>query len=211
MFFDKNGNITIQQLIEYPDQSYDRLKEEALKCERCHLREKCTQVVMGEGSLENKIMFIGEGPGADEDRLGRPFVGRAGKLLDKMFDAINISREEIYISNIVKCRPPNNRVPSISEAEACMPILKAEIKLVDPKVIVPLGSTSLKYLVDREAAITRDRGKWIQRGKYYFLPTFHPAYLLRNPGAKKQAWHDFQVIKKAIDRIKELMKNDEIS
>lgn len=210
MFFDKKGNITVQKLIKYPDDSHKKLKEKALSCERCHLRSQCKQVVMGEGSAKNKVMFIAEGPGADEDRIGRPFVGRAGKLLDRIFDAANIVRDEIYITNIVKCRPKNNRVPTKSEAEACMPILKSEVKLIDPKVIVPLGSTALKYLVDQNMAITRDRGKWIKRGKYYILPTFHPAYLLRNANMKKPAWEDFKLIKKSIDRINELKKEGKL-
>ncbi len=210
MFFDKKGNITIQKLIQYPNNNYKKLKSEALQCERCHLRKTCKQIVMGEGSLNNKIMFIGEGPGADEDRLGRPFVGRAGKLLDKIFSALNIKRDEVYITNIVKCRPPNNRVPTISEAEACMPILKSEIEIIDPKVIVTLGSTALKYLVDQKMAITRKRGQWIKRGEYYILPTFHPAYLLRNENMKKPAWRDFKLIKKSMLRINELKKEGKI-
>lgn len=210
MFFDKNGNITIQKLIQYPNDNYQELRKEALKCERCKLREVCNQVVMGEGSLENKIMFIGEGPGVNEDKEGRPFVGKAGKLLDKIFNSVNINREDVYISNIIKCRPPNNRTPSISEAEACMPILKSEIELIDPKVIVTLGSTALKYLVDPDMSITKNRGQWIERGKYYILPTFHPAYLLRNPNVKKSVWRDFKLISKAIDRINELKKTGEL-
>lgn len=207
MFFDKNGNITIQKLIQYPNDNYQKLRKKALKCERCKLRESCNQVVMGEGSLENKIMFIGEGPGANEDKIGRPFVGKAGNLLDKIFHAVDINREDVYITNIIKCRPPNNRTPSISEAEACMPILKSEIELIDPKVIVTLGSTALKYLIDQDMSITKKRGQWIQRGKYYILPTFHPAYLLRNPSAKKSVWYDFKLISKSINRINEL-KNE---
>lgn len=210
MFFDKNGNITIQKLIQYPNDDYQKLRKKALKCERCKLREGCKQVVMGEGSLDNKIMFIGEGPGANEDKIGRPFVGKAGKLLDKIFNSVNINREDVYISNIIKCRPPNNRTPSISEAKACMPILKSEIELIDPKVIVTLGSTALKYLVDPDMSITKNRGQWIERGKYYILPTFHPAYLLRNPNVKKSVWRDFKLISKSIDRINELKKKGEI-
>ena len=210
MFFDENGNITIQKLIQYPNDDYNKLRKEALKCERCKLRQSCKQVVMGEGSLENKIMFIGEGPGANEDKLGRPFVGKAGKLLNKIFDVVNIERKDVYITNIIKCRPPNNRTPSISEAKACMPILKSEIELLDPKVIITLGSTALKYLVDREMAITRNRGEWIERGKYYILPTFHPAYLLRNPNAKKSVWRDFKLISKAVERINELKNNGKL-
>ena len=210
MFFDKNGNITIQKLIQYPNDDYQKLRKKALKCERCKLREGCKQVVMGEGSLDNKIMFIGEGPGANEDKIGRPFVGKAGKLLDKIFNSVNINREDVYISNIIKCRPPYNRTPSISEAKACMPILKSEIELIDPKVIVTLGSTALKYLVDPDMSITKNRGQWIERGKYYILPTFHPAYLLRNPNVKKSVWRDFKLISKSIDRINELKKKGEI-
>ena len=210
MFFDKNGNITIQKLIKYPNNNYQKLRKKALKCERCKLREGCKQVVMGEGSLENKIMFIGEGPGANEDKIGRPFVGKAGNLLDKIMDSVDINREDVYISNIIKCRPPNNRTPSISEAKACMPILKSEIEIIDPKVIITLGSTALKYLIDQDMSITRNRGQWIERGKYYILPTFHPAYLLRNPNAKKAVWRDFKLISKAIDRINELKKSGEL-
>lgn len=194
-------------MVKYPEE-YKALKKEALDCERCHLRQQCKQVVIGEGSLENKIMFIGEGPGADEDRLGRPFVGRAGQLLDKMLAAVGIERKDVYISNIVKCRPPGNRQPTFSEADTCSPILISEIKIIDPKVIVPLGSVALKYLLDKDASITRQRGKWKNRGKYYFLPTFHPAYLLRNNNMKKNAWHDFKMIRKAVDRINEIEKQN---
>ena len=175
MFFSKDGKIDIQNLITYPNDNYENLRDKAIKCERCQLSDNCKQVVMGEGSINNKVMFIGEGPGSDEDRLGKPFVGRAGKLLDKIFSAAGIKRKEVYITNIVKCRPPNNRIPSINEAKACMPILKSEIELIDPKVIVPLGSTSLKYLVDKKMTITRKRGQWIKRGKNYLITTNHPS------------------------------------
>jgi uracil-DNA glycosylase len=208
MLFDQDGNMTCNTLINYPDTDYNRLKEEALKCKRCRLREEASQVVMGEGSINNRIMFIGEAPGGDEDRIGVPFVGRAGQLLDKIFEAVNIKREEIYITNIVKCRPKGNRNPFQGEMTACAPILIAEIKLINPKVIVPLGSVALKNLLDEQASITEMRGKWIKRGDYFFFPTFHPSYLLRNPVMKKVAWHDFKVIKKAIDRIKELKNED---
>ncbi len=210
MFFDINGNITVNNIIQYPDKNYDELKNKALNCKRCHLREKCNQVVMGEGSTENHIMLIGEGPGADEDRIGTPFVGRAGQLLDKILKAVGIDRDDIYISNIVKCRPPGNRKPTENEVLACAPILISEIKLIDPKVIVPLGSTALKTLINKNASITRMRGEWIQRGKYFFLPTFHPAYLLRNSNMKEHVWYDFKKIKKALERIKELKNNNNL-
>lgn len=203
MILDKQGNIK-PNLIKYPQNDYNTLKKEVMSCARCHLRKGCTQVVMGEGNVDSKIMFIGEGPGADEDRLGRPFVGKAGKLLNRIFNAIEINREEVYITNIVKCRPPRNRKPTRGEIEACSPILAAEINMVDPKVIIPLGSVALRSLINEKASITKMRGRWQQLGKYYFLPTFHPAYLLRNEKMKKYAWYDFKIIKKAIERLKEI-------
>lgn len=209
MLIDPEGNFAYNNLKNYPDNEYNLLKERAVKCNRCHLREKCTQVVMGEGNINNKIMLIGEGPGASEDQKGRPFVGRAGKLLNKILNTVNIKREDVYISNIVKCRPPGNRKPTNSEAKACAPILEAEFKLIKPKVIVPLGATALKQLINK-GSITESRGKWFKRGNYYFLPTFHPAYLLRNKNMKKYVWRDFKLIKKALERIEELKKNEKI-
>lgn len=203
MIFNQNGKLT-EAMFKYPVDDYDEFKEKALKCERCNLRNTCTQVVMGEGSLDHKIMFIGEGPGASEDKKGRPFVGRAGQLLDKILDSVNIKRNNIYITNIVKCRPPENRNPNNDEMKACSPILKTEIKYINPKVIVPLGSVASQYLIDSSIKITKDRGNWYNKGELYFLPTFHPAYLLRNANMKKPVWKDFKKIKKAVDRIEEL-------
>ncbi len=204
MLFNESGEIKQASLESYPADSYQELKEEARQCERCHLRQGCRQVVMGEGDTGRRIMFVGEGPGADEDRQGRPFVGRAGRLLDKILSAVNIKREKVYISNIVKCRPPDNRTPTRDEMKACSPILSAEINLIEPKVIVPLGSTPLKFLVDDNLSITESRGNWFNKGELYFLPTFHPAYLLRNSNMKKFVWQDFKLIKKSLDRIDEI-------
>ncbi len=204
MLLDKNGNIQLNNLIQYPDNDYQLLREKAIKCTRCQLHETCQQVVMGKGTINNRIMFVGEGPGAQEDKKGIPFVGRAGRLLDKILEAVEITRDDIYITNIVKCRPPGNRAPTIKEARACSPILQAEIKLINPKVIVPLGSTALKYLIDQKMSITKMRGKWIKRGNIFILPTFHPAYLLRNSNMKKVVWRDFKLIKKSLLRIEEL-------
>src|SRR6056297_659140 len=203
MIFNQNGKVN-DNLFKYPLDDYESFKEKALKCERCHLREGCTQVVMGEGSIDNKIMFIGEGPGGTEDKKGRPFVGRAGQLLNKILKSVNIKREDIYITNIVKCRPPENRNPTDNEMKACSPILKTEMKYINPKVIVPLGSIASQYLINSSIKITEDRGKWYNKGDLYFLPTFHPAYLLRNANMKKPVWKDFKKIKKAVDRIEEL-------
>ena len=210
MLFDKEGNFRIQQLFSYPSNNYQKLKKEALKCSRCQLRENANGVVMGEGSTDNKIMLIGEGPGATEDRQGKPFVGRAGRLMDKIFDAVGLKREELYITNVVKCRPPDNRVPHQNEFESCVSILIAEIELIQPKVIVTLGSTATEYLFDPPDSITNIRGNWFQRGDIYFLPTFHPAYLLRNENMKKYSWYDFKLIKKAADRIKELSSSGKL-
>lgn len=207
MIFNQNGKIN-ESLFSYPEDDYESFKEKALQCHRCHLRKTCTQVVMGEGSLKNKIMFVGEGPGGTEDKKGRPFVGRAGRLLDKILKSVNIKRNNIYITNIVKCRPPDNRNPNREEMKACSPILKTEIKYIKPKVIVPLGSIALKYLVGSDKKITEDRGKWFNKGDIYFLPTFHPAYLLRNANMKKYVWKDFKLIKKTIERINELYDID---
>lgn len=209
MLFDQDGNFKIQQLFSYPNDNYERLKKEALKCRRCQLREIANGVVMGEGNLKNKIMLIGEGPGANEDRLGRPFVGRAGKLMDKILASVNLKRKELYITNVIKCRPSGNRAPRQNEFEACVSILSSEIELIQPKVIVTLGSTATKYLINPEESITNVRGKWFKRGDLYILPTFHPAYLLRNEKMKKYSWHDFKLIKKAADRIKELSNSGE--
>ena len=204
MLIDKNGNFNIKNEYNYTQKKYHSLKEKVLKCNRCQLREKCSQVVMGEGAVNNKIMFIGEAPGATEDKRGRPFVGRAGQLLNKILDAINIKRKDVYISNIVKCRPPGNRKPTISEAKTCSSILKAEFEIVKPKVIVPMGATAFKHLLNTDSSITESRGQWFQRGDFYFLPTFHPAYLLRNKNMKKYVWRDFKLIKKSVERIEEL-------
>ncbi len=203
MIFNQNGQLT-DTMFKYPENDYKKFKEKALKCKRCNLRSTCTQVVMGEGSLDHKIMFIGEGPGASEDKKGRPFVGRAGRLLDKILESVDIKRNNIYITNIVKCRPPENRNPTDNEMKACSPILKTEMKYINPKVIVPLGAVASQYLIDSSIKITEDRGKWYNKGDLYFLPTFHPAYLLRNANMKKPVWKDFKKIKKAVDRIEEL-------
>jgi len=204
MLFDEKGNFRIQQLFSYPKDNYQKLREEALKCRRCQLRDGCNGVVMGEGSIENNIMFIGEGPGATEDRKGRPFVGRSGRLMDKILASVELNRDQIYITNVVKCRPPNNRVPYKNEFESCVSILMAEIELIKPKVIVTLGSTAAKFLINPSKSISKIRGEWQQRGNIFFLPTFHPAYLLRNEKMKKYSWYDFKLIKKAADRINEL-------
>jgi DNA polymerase len=172
------------------------------KCNRCRLHENRTNIVFGEGNPQTDLMFVGEGPGSNEDRLGRPFVGKAGHLLDKMLKAIDLTRDEIYITNIVKCRPPGNRNPQESEIEKCLPYLRWQVKIIKPKIIVSLGSISAKVLINEDIKITKDRGRIFTKGKIKFIPTLHPAYLLRNPNAKKDSWEDFKLISKTLKELR---------
>jgi len=176
-------------------QALQRLAAQCRTCTRCRLRAGCQGVVFGEGNAAAKLMFIGEGPGADEDRLGRPFVGKAGQLLDKILQAAGIAREEVYIANVVKCRPPQNRVPQPDEAAACLPHLRRQAAIIRPKIIVCLGATAARYIIDPTARISQIRGQWIERKGCLLTATFHPAALLRDPAKKKLAWADFQKIR----------------
>jgi uracil-DNA glycosylase len=162
-------------------------------CQRCRLRAGCTQVVVGDGVPSARLMLVGEGPGADEDRLGRPFVGKAGQLLDRILEVSGFSRQRnVYIANIVKCRPPNNRVPDPDEREACRPNLKAQLRIGQPRIVVMLGATALQALIDPSARISKMRGEWVDKDGVWYLATYHPAALLRNPSWKKDAWVDFR-------------------
>lgn len=173
------------------------IEEKYKNCTMCSLCQQRTQVVIGEGNPNSPLMIVGEGPGADEDRMGRPFVGKAGQLLNRILQAAEIPREQIYITNIVKCRPPGNRTPSDDEMNTCITILREQYKMIRPKIIVTLGSAPTRALIDPDARITRVRGKWVEKKGVLFLPTYHPAYLLRNPSAKREAWEDFQKIRDA--------------
>lgn len=179
----------------------NKLKEIVQKCNRCPLSKTRTNVVFGEGSIENIIMFIGEGPGYHEDRLGKPFVGKAGELFDKMLAAIDLSRKDVYIANIVKCRPPNNRNPLELESETCIEYLRWQVKIVDPDIIVCLGAVAAKNIIQKDFKITNKRGAWYKRGKYNIMATYHPAAILRDSNKKKDAWEDFKSIKEMYDRI----------
>lgn len=172
-------------------------------CSKCRLCENRKSTVFGEGKENADLLFIGEGPGAEEDNTGRPFVGKAGQLLTKMLEAIDIKREEVYIANIVKCRPPANRVPLDDEAESCLPYLRKQVSVIRPKIIVCLGATAGKYIIDRNLRITKDRGKWYERGNFLILPTYHPSALLRDPVKKRDAWNDFKSIR---EKLKECNK-----
>ena len=172
--------------------------EEVVKqCRKCRLCETRKNVVFGVGNREADIMFIGEGPGADEDTQGEPFVGKAGKLMNMAFDMLGVKREEVYIANIVKCRPPNNRNPQDDEAENCLDYLRNQVILVKPKIIVLLGSVALKNVLGKEYGITASRGKWLERKGILYMPTWHPAALLRDENKKIDFIKDLkQVIKR---------------
>ena len=175
-------------------QTWEELEQACNNCTKCKLCNNRQNVVIGTGNKNAKIMFIGEGPGADEDIKGIPFVGKAGKLMDKAFEGIGIKREEVYIANIVKCRPPNNRNPEYEEADSCREYLESQIKLVNPKIIVLLGSVALKNILGKEYGITSSRGKWIEKDGTKYLPTFHPAALLRDESKKINFWQDLKLI-----------------
>ncbi|MFA9422499.1 MAG: uracil-DNA glycosylase [Sedimentibacter sp.] len=180
----------------------DELNNICSKCKRCRLSQTRTNVVFGEGNENADIMFVGEGPGYNEDIQARPFVGKAGKLFDEMIHAINLSREDIYIANIVKCRPPENRNPLEDESAACIEYLRWQVKLINPKIIVCLGAVASKNLINSSLSISRQRGKFVKKGNLYFMPTFHPSYLLRNEEAKKYAWEDLKSIVAKLAEIK---------
>jgi DNA polymerase len=184
-------------------QTLEDLSKSISQCQKCSLAANRTNVVFGAGNPLALLMLVGEGPGADEDRLGQPFVGAAGKLLDRILAACGITRGEVYIANIVKCRPPGNRVPSKEEAEACLTFLRRQFELIKPRIIVLLGSTALQHLIGAEARITRVRGQWV--GPLYgarVMPTYHPAALLRDPAKKREVWEDFQRIRDAYNALK---------
>ena len=185
--------------------SWPTLTEEITRCQKCRLCAGRTYPVPGEGNPHARLMFIGEGPGRDEDQTGRPFVGRAGQLLDKMIGAIGLSREEVFIANVVKCRPPQNRAPEMDEVAACMPYLRAQVGLIRPQVIVLLGSSALGAILGPDHRITRERGAWIERKGVWFMPTFHPAALLRDESKKRPVWED---LKKVRDKLQELQADE---
>lgn len=172
------------------------LRKQAISCHLCELSKSRTKVVFGEGKEDADIMFIGEGPGASEDTQGRPFVGRSGEMLTKMIEnVLGVPRSEVYIANVVKCRPPGNRVPSTTEAHTCRPYLLKQIELIKPKLIVTLGATAYQYLTEDTTPITKIRGVINQKENYKIIPTFHPSYLLRNPSAKKEVFEDLKKVK----------------
>jgi len=182
------------------DRSLDDIRNDIGDCVRCRLHEHRTNIVFGEGNPEAELVFVGEGPGADEDRSGRPFVGKAGKLLDKIIEAIGMNRAEVYIANVVKCRPPENRTPERDESATCGPFLFRQLGVIRPKVIVALGGPALQCLTGSREGITKARGNWKEWRGIPVMPTYHPAYLLRSPDKKKDVWEDMKKVRDYILR-----------
>lgn len=183
-------------------ENIEEIEEAVKKCTKCKLCKNRTNTVFGVGNINADVMFIGEGPGADEDREGEPFVGKAGKLMNQAFIGEGISREKVYIANIVKCRPPNNRNPEKDEAIACLDYLRNQVMLIKPKIIVLLGSVALKNILGEQYGITVSRGKWIEKKGIKYMPTFHPAALLRDESKKIDFWKDLELVKKEAQREK---------
>ena len=180
-------------------ENLEKLKKKIKLIKNCELKKSATNIVFGDGNINAKIMIIGEGPGAQEDAEGKPFVGRAGKLLDKMLASIQLNRAKVYISNVVNYRPPSNRTPSEDEIKRYLPYLKSHIEIICPKILVLLGKTALNALIGDEAVISKARGKWIQKEigsvKPWIIASFHPAFLMRQPEQKKWAWIDLKMIR----------------
>lgn len=178
---------------------FDQLKTEILNCHRCNLSQTRNHVIFGEGNPKAEIFIIGEGPGKVEDLQGRPFVGPSGQLLDKILAACGFTREKhVFISNIVKCRPPNNRTPAIEETQACLPWLHEQIELINPKIIILLGATALKNMAGNNYRITRDHGQWLNLCNRLAMPVYHPSALLRDPRLKRPTW---RIVKKLFENI----------
>jgi DNA polymerase len=181
--------------------SFSQLKSDVAACTRCGLCQTRTHTVFGEGNPHARLMFVGEGPGRDEDLLGRPFVGAAGQLLDKMMASIGFDRNTVYIANILKCRPPGNRDPEPDEAAACIGYLRSQVALIQPKIIVCLGRIAARHILGADIRITRDRGVWREVKGFWIMPTYHPAALLRNEALKKDAWRDLLAIRAKYDAL----------
>ena len=181
--------------------TWELFEKQVEACRLCSLCRQIRHKVPGQGDRNAPLMLIGEGPGQVEDEEGLAFVGPAGQLLTKMLEAIQLSREQVYICNVVKCRPPNNRVPTPEEAAACRIHLRIQTWLVKPRVIVLLGSTAAKNLLDPEIRITRDRGKWTERKGVWMMPTYHPSALLRDPDKKREAWEDMKSLRSKLQEL----------
>ncbi len=187
-----------EPLVQGPD-TLDIIRGDLGDCRRCPLCGRRRHIVFGVGNPDAQLVFVGEGPGRDEDLQGEPFVGAAGELLNRIIQAIKLTREQVYIANIVKCRPPENRNPEPGEIETCLPFLERQLKAIRPRFIVALGKVAAQTLLGSQAPISRLRGQFHDYGGIRLLPTYHPAYLLRNPGAKRDVWEDMQMLMKVYD------------
>ena len=180
----------------------ESLKKQAMECHLCELSKSRQKVVFGEGNPQADILFVGEGPGASEDSSGKPFVGRSGELLTKMIEnVLQLSRDDVYITNVVKCRPPNNATPTPVQAHTCQPYLMKQVELIKPKLIITLGATAYHYLTGDETEISKIRGTLWKENNYTVIPTYHPSYLLRNPSAKKEVFEDLLKVKALMDKL----------
>jgi DNA polymerase len=184
--FDAANKLSTETLLQ--------IRDDLGECTRCKLHSTRNKIVFGDGSPKAQLVFVGEGPGADEDAQGLPFVGRAGKLLTQMIEAMGLQRPDVYICNVVKCRPPGNRQPEPDEVASCSPFLFRQLDSIKPKVIVCLGATAFQTLLQTNRSISHYRGQWLDYRGYKMLPTYHPAYLLRNPAAKADVWKDLQKV-----------------
>jgi uracil-DNA glycosylase family 4 len=180
-------------------QTLPRIKADLGECTRCPLCRQRTHIVFGEGASEARLVFVGEGPGFEEDQQGRPFVGAAGRLLTRIIAAMHLTREQVYICNVVKCRPPENRTPVADEIAACLPFLERQLTALKPEVICTLGAVATSALLGRSVSVTQLRGRFYDYHGIKLIPTFHPAYLLRNPEAKRDVWEDMKKIMALLD------------
>ena len=202
----RNINNTTTSFSGTKVQKLEKLKKNIRLIKNCELKKNATNLVFGNGNINSKIMIIGEGPGAQEDTKGMPFVGRAGKLLDKILEAIQLNRTKAYISNVVNYRPPENRRPTEEEIARYLPYLRTHIEIINPKILILLGSTALNAIIGNKEVISRTRGKWFQREigavKPWIIASFHPAFLMRQPEQKKLAWIDLKMVRDKIKKLK---------
>ena len=192
----------LQKTLPDANETLEEIRADIGNCIRCPLHEGRTKIVHSEGNLTADLMFIGEAPGADEDAQGRPFVGRSGQLLTKIIESIGLKREDVFIGNINRCRPPGNRTPTLPEAHTCRPFLLREIAVVRPKIIVVMGNTAMKNLLDTKEGITKLRGEFQDYFGVKVMPTFHPAYLLRDPSKKREVWEDMKKVRDELGKSK---------
>ena len=204
--YKNNGDKISQMSLNGKDNLLSELRNKIKSIKNCELKKSATNLVFSDGNPNAKIMIIGEGPGANEDKEGKPFVGRAGKLLDKMLQSINLNRKNVYISNVVNYRPPQNRKPTDEEIRRYLPFLQKHIEIINPRILLLLGSTALNAIIGNEIVISKARGKWVNKKigntETNVIASFHPAFLMRQPDQKKYAWEDLKMIRKKISEFK---------